>query len=87
MFGLFCREVVEVDELEPFGLVGVADQCPGSVGDEHLVMPGGGAHRGEVGDVVAATPAAGLEVVGGQPVVHVAVPGSGNDRPAGAPRG
>ena len=65
------REVVEVHEAEPVGLVGIADQCPGSVRDEHLVMTAGHTHRGEVRQLVAATPRAGPEVVDVQSVADL----------------
>jgi hypothetical protein len=63
LFGFRVGELVEVDEAESVGPVGVAGQRPGSVGDEHLVVAGDGAHRGEVRDVVGASPAARLEMV------------------------
>ena len=47
--------------MEVSGLVGVADEGVGAVGDEGGVA--GGAHRGQVGDVVGAAPGAGSEVV------------------------
>jgi hypothetical protein len=43
-----------VDEVESVGLVGVADERPGSVGDQHLVMAGRHADRREVRDLVGA---------------------------------
>jgi hypothetical protein len=54
LFGVFGGEVVEVDEVESVGLVGVADERPGSVGDQHLVMAGRHADRREVRDLVGA---------------------------------
>ena len=61
LLALLGGEVVEVDLVEVSGLVGVADEGVGAVGDE--VGVAGGAHRGQVGDVVGAAPGAGSEVV------------------------
>ena len=72
MAGLVGGEIGVADQAQAVGLVGVADQGPGTVGDEHLVVAGDGAHRGEVGDVVAATPGAGYEVVDVEAVAQVA---------------
>ena len=72
MFGLVGGEVVEVDEVEPVGPVRVADEGPRAVGDEHLVMPSREAHGGQVRRIVAATPAAGTEMMDLQPVTDLA---------------
>ena len=61
MSALFGGEVVEGDDVQPVGLVGVAEQDPAAVGDQEPVV--GGAHRGQVGELVGAAPAGGSEVV------------------------
>ena len=61
MSALFGGEVVEGDDVQPVGLVGVAEQDPAAVGDQEPVV--GSAHRGQVGELVGAAPAAGAQVV------------------------
>ena len=78
-------EVGVEDPSEAVGLVGVADQRPGAVGDELGVMAG--EHGHEVGDVVGATPAA--RARGGAPRGRGATRSwcrSGTARRATAPR-
>ena len=65
MSALFGGEVGEGDEVEPVGLVGVAEQDPVAVGDQEPVV--GGAHRGQVGELVGAAPATGPQVVDLEP--------------------
>jgi hypothetical protein len=57
--------LVAVDEAQPIDLVGVSEQQVRRVRGELWVMVGAAAaaHGGEAGDVVAAAPAAGPEVV------------------------
>jgi hypothetical protein len=61
LLALLGGEVVEVDLVEVSGQVGVADEGVGAVGDE--VGVAGGAHRGQVGELVGAAPGAGAEVM------------------------
>ena len=61
LLALLGNEVVEVDLVEVSGQVGVADEGVGAVGDEAGVA--GGAHRGQVGELVGAAPGAGSEVM------------------------
>jgi hypothetical protein len=58
-------EVLDALEPEAVRLVGVANERPGALGDEHGVVVGvaTGADRGEVGDVVSSAPAAGDQVM------------------------
>ncbi len=52
-------DVVDVYDAKPVRLIRVADEGPGSIGHEHLVVAGRRAHDCEVGDLVGAAPAAG----------------------------
>jgi len=68
---------VDGEELESVGPVGVADEDPVALGDELGVVVG--ADDGEVGDLVAAGPGSGDEVV------DVEVSGTDTTRPTGMP--
>ena len=70
--GLAGGEFGGEGEGEAVGLVGVAEECVGAVGDELFVVVCHGAHRGEVRDVVGAACAAGDEVMDLEALAHIA---------------
>ena len=72
-----------MDAFEAVGLVGVADQGAGPVGDEVGVAVVRTAAR--FGDVVGATPGPGSQVMDLEAVATASSPGSGSARRAAAP--